>query len=285
LKSESSKNSMSVAEYLIEESNEQSNSKVQKFAELMQLMNNRKKDLTIVDLINFVIDRTGYIDMLSDGTVENESRIENIKELITVAAKFDNLDPEEGLSAFLDEVSLLEGASNNEEIQDAVTLMTIHASKGLEFRHVFVVGMEENLFPHSNSMFDDKQLEEERRLAYVAITRAMQKLYITHAKSRLYFGRTSSNPVSRFVNDIDSALIDHIAPEPSDRLDTKSNYSVDSNETYSMNVNLSIGDKVKHEYFGVGTVKYLDDEMIVVNFGSIYGEKELMLEYARLQKV
>ena len=134
-------------------------------------------------------------------------RVENVKELRSVAADFENLQ------TFLENVALMEGMTTPEKSYEgkvdtnSVTLMTIHAAKGLEFENVFIVGMEEGLFPHSRSMLDPAEIEEERRLAYVGMTRAKQKLYLSYATQRLYFGTTSSNLVSRFVVDIPEELI------------------------------------------------------------------------------
>lgn len=269
----------SIAEYLMENSDE-INSKIKDFAFLLTNLTVKSKTLNIVDFINYLLDATGYIKSLKDGTLENESRIENIKELISVASKFEGEDPLVGLDLFLQEVSLLEGNVETSEVKDRVTLMTIHAAKGLEFKHVFVVGVEENLFPHANTMLDERELEEERRLAYVAITRAKEKLYLTHAKQRIYFGVSQSNPLSRFAMDIDSDLVNYLPNERFESFDT------DFDDSYFKQiVNFEIGDRVEHEYFGKGTVRYMDDEMIHVDFGAVYGVKELMLEYAKLKKV
>jgi len=268
------------------------NSKLKDFAKLIQGLKSQSEKLNIIDFINHLLEKTGYIKMLDDGTPENEARIENIKELISVANKFSEEEPPNGLINFLEEVSLLEGATGSGEDEDAVTLMTIHSSKGLEFEHIFVVGMEENLFPHSNTLFDSKELEEERRLAYVAITRAKKHLYLTHASNRMYFGKIDSNPISRFITDIDETLIHHIqSPHLNNDVDAWSTSEYDSSDfkhslgNAHQSVNVEKGDKVKHEYFGIGTIKYIDDEVMEIDFGPSYGIKELMLEYARVEKV
>lgn len=163
-----------------------------------------KEGLSSLELMDMVLTDTGYIKWLDDGTEEALSRIENIKELKSVAALFVNLED------FLENVSLIE---NTERPSDAtninsVTLMTVHSAKGLEFSVVFVIGMEEGLFPHSQSMEGMQELEEERRLCYVAITRAKEKVYLTNARSRLYFGNVQANLPSRFLSEIPSELID-----------------------------------------------------------------------------
>jgi len=160
-----------------------------------------KKSLEVLDEVLKV---TGYLEQFDELNEEDAVRLENIKELRSVAQEF----PE--LVHFLENVALTERESRRagEYKNGAVTLMTLHAAKGLEFRHVFMVGMEEGLFPHSRSLMDSEQMEEERRLAYVGMTRAMDKLYLTYARRRLFFGSRSNNPVSRFLGDIPEKLIE-----------------------------------------------------------------------------
>ena len=158
-----------------------------------------------IDLLDKILGTTDYLNYLDDGTEVGKGRVENVKELRSVA----EIHPK--LTEFLENVALVEAGNNprnrKKDSQEAVTLMTLHASKGLEFPIVFMVGMEEGLFPHSRSILDINQLEEERRLAYVGITRAKDKLYLTYTKSRLYFGSRTSNLVSRFLSDIPQELI------------------------------------------------------------------------------
>lgn len=162
-----------------------------------------KETLSTLEMMEEVLEKTGYLTWLNDGSEENMQRIENLKELKTVAQKF------VGLADFLENVALIESSDKADpERFDAVTLMTVHASKGLEFPIIFIVGMEEGLFPHANSMMDLQELEEERRLCYVAITRAMEQVYLTNAKSRMYFGTTQMNLPSRFINEIPKNLLD-----------------------------------------------------------------------------
>ena len=157
---------------------------------------------TTLDLLDLTLAKTGYLAYIDDGTEEGKGRIENVKELRSVAEEFPNL------SDFLENVSLVEAGDNPRmKSSDGVTLMTLHNAKGLEFPIVFMVGMEEGLFPHSRAMLDVNELEEERRLCYVGITRAKEKLYLTYTKQRLYFGTRSNNLVSRFLSDIPEGLI------------------------------------------------------------------------------
>lgn len=170
-------------------------------------------ELTTLDIMDAVIQKTDYLSLFQKQSEENLARLENIKELRSVATEF----PE--ISQFLENVALVEAQQDSDKHvaqskirKDAVTLMTLHAAKGLEFPIVFIVGMEEGLFPHSRSLMDSGQLEEERRLAYVGITRAKEKLYLTYASSRLYFGEKLNNPPSRFITDIPEYLIENLSP-------------------------------------------------------------------------
>lgn len=282
----SRKEDLSILEYLILHRDDLSSANLSMFGTMMNNIIEQIPNKSLIDLIEYLLDKTGYILFLKDGTLEGDSRIENIKELISVASKHEDDDTAISLENFLNEVSLLEGVSRaSSDSKDNVTLMTIHSAKGLEFEHVFLVGMEENLFPHSNSIMDETEMEEERRLAYVAITRAKKNLYITHTNKRKYFGRIQSNPLSRFVQDIDSSLLEHINDEangfdPDDYFESNR-----ISEDYEYRVDLNVGDKVKHEYFGKGVVKYLDDGMVIIDFGAVYGKKELLLEYAKLEKI
>ena len=159
--------------------------------------------LTTLDILDAVIQKTDYLALFQKESEENEARLENLKELRSVATEFPNIND------FLENVALVEAGPRHQS-KNAVTLMTLHAAKGLEFPVVFMVGMEEGLFPHSRSLMDSSQLEEERRLAYVGITRAKEILYLTYASSRLYFGEKLSNPPSRFIMDIPENLIENI---------------------------------------------------------------------------
>jgi len=159
-----------------------------------------------------IVKKIGYenylLNLKGDAYENAEERIENLKELFTVARKYDDLGPE-GVSKFLEDVALLQETDKLKEQEDAVTLMTMHSSKGLEFPIVFIIGMEEGLFPHSRSLFEPKELEEERRLCYVALTRAQQRLFLTYARYRNIFGSTQANLPSRFISEIPINLAMH----------------------------------------------------------------------------
>ncbi len=173
-----------------------------KFTEFKSTLENIEK-YTTLDLMDGVVKAIDYLTLFTKESEENLARLENIKELRSVATEFPNL------TEFLENVALVEAVQElDKTAANKVTLMTLHAAKGLEFPVVFIVGMEEGIFPHSRSLFDMNQIEEERRLAYVGITRAKERLYLTYASRRLYFGQNTSNPPSRFIIDIPENLIE-----------------------------------------------------------------------------
>lgn len=204
--------------YLINPKDKVSKTRIEKIGirrfeklETFRIENPDLEGLTTLDLLDVVIQKTDYLALFQKESEENIARLENLKELRSVATEFPDINE------FLENVTLVETTqdsskhiSKNLQERNSVTLMTLHAAKGLEFPIVFIVGMEEGLFPHSRSLMDSAQMEEERRLAYVGITRAMNQLYITFANSRLYFGERISNPPSRFIMDIPESLLQSI---------------------------------------------------------------------------
>ena len=260
------------------------------FAQLMEKLISSSNNSKLTDLIQETINKSGYYNMLNDGTSENEARIENIKELLSVATKYDDLEPRSALETFLNEVALIEEQANqNDASSEKVTLMTIHAAKGLEFDYVFISGMEEGIFPHSRAYLDPAELEEERRLAYVAITRAKTQLFLSYAESRTYFGNNNSNPVSRFITDIPEDLIFIDTSSDTDKgWVSVSSFSDSEGENSFVpkfkNPKLASGDIVKHPVFGVGQVIECDDSLVVIDFAG-GKRKELSLEYAQLEKI
>lgn len=188
--------------------------RMKKFKEI-KISQKELEEKTTLDLMDLVLEKTKYLELYEKETEENLARLENIKELRSVATEYPKIND------FLENVALVEAEQNekgkvskqNLEKKEAVTLMTLHAAKGLEFPVVFIIGMEEGLFPHSRSLWDNLQLEEERRLAYVGITRAKDLLYLTYASRRLYFGEQISNPPSRFLIDIPETLLETIGKE------------------------------------------------------------------------
>ncbi len=251
------------------------------------------------DLAEAVLDRTGYVAELEASTdLQDAGRVENLNELISVAREFDSRNIDGGLAAFLEQVSLVADADEIPEGADhggMVTLMTLHTAKGLEFPVVFLTGMEENVFPHERSINDDRELEEERRLAYVGITRARQRLYLTRAVARAWWGRPSYHKQSRFLTEIPAELIDwrrdaaaaaSMMTPSSERLARRPGVMATGNRPVP---SLQAGDLVNHDSYGLGRVLSVegrgDDPEAKVDFGEEYGIKHLLLRYAPVEKL
>ena len=179
------------------------------FNKLMDNLREASKRMPVSKLMEFLIEKINYRNYIDDKTEEGERRWENIKELFTVALRYDSMTPPLGLLRFLEEVSIISSNDEVETEKNLVNLMTLHCAKGLEFPVVFIVGMEEGIFPHSRAMLSQEEMEEERRLCYVGITRAKQKLYIIFARERNLYGKTAINPPSRFLLDLPKKLVDY----------------------------------------------------------------------------
>jgi DNA helicase II / ATP-dependent DNA helicase PcrA len=253
----------------------------------------------VAGLAEAVLDRTGYTESLeSSSDLQDASRVENLKELVSVAREFDGSHDAGTLAEFLEQVSLVADADEIPEGEDhggLVTMMTLHTAKGLEFPVVFLTGLEEEVFPHQRSLTNAKELEEERRLAYVGITRAEQRLYLTRALSRNWYGRPSFHRQSRFLGEIPLGLIEWrrdeaaatraVAPAQ-ERMASRPGARSPGNRPV---LSLSPGDMVTHDKFGLGTVVstdgYGDQAEAKIDFGEGYGVKHLVLRYAPLEKL
>lgn len=249
------------------------------FARILAIFKRAKDTEPLSGLVDLVLQKSGYADYLNDGTPNGEERLENVKELLSVTEDYIAVHGDESnLEGFLEEVALVADIDNWNPEEEALTLMTLHAAKGLEFKVVFIIGMEENLFPHSNSFFDQEQLEEERRLCYVGITRAKERVYLTLAERRMLYGGVHSNSPSRFLADIPDHLI------TSYQKIADSSYKEEKVEETKIGGYFKIGDKVIHEDFGEGKVMDMDDDDLKIDFGEKHGRKWLSLTYARLKK-
>ena len=233
--------------------------------------------LSVSDFVEAVIRRTQYQEFLDDGTAQAAERIENVKELMSVAKEYDQV----GLDSFLEEVALLSGLDTIDESSDAVTLMTLHAAKGLEFPVVFMVGLEESIFPHSRALFDAAEMEEERRLCYVGMTRAREELFLYHANSRMLYGNSQHNPASRFLSDIDGGETT-VSDAPPARPFTPQNTGSDMHYTPEDTLQVDVGARVKHQLFGIGAVVEVDGEMLSIAFKN-KGIKKLNASFAPLE--
>lgn len=245
------------------------------FYGLIHSLRQEVDNLPVAAILERAIHQSGYMAHLDDGSVPAGDRIENVKELLSVAETYQEL----GLDGFLEEVALVSDIDNYSTESDAVTLMTMHAAKGLEFPMVFIPGMEEGIFPHSRSFTDGAQMEEERRLCYVGMTRAQHRLYLLHTQSRLLYGGVQHNPPSRFLQDIPLEV------QTSQYQGMGSTPVVAEAEHFAGDkAGLRPGDRVRHAKFGPGIVTAVDGDELTAAFEGI-GTKHLSLSFAPLEKI
>lgn len=239
---------------------------------------------SVSGLIDSLLRRIDYFHFLDDGTPQGEARVENVKELLSVAQEYQDLD----LAGFLEEVSLVSDIDSANFDGDAVTLMTLHAAKGLEFPAVFMTGMEETIFPHSRALYDQSEMEEERRLCYVGMTRAREELYMIYATSRLLYGGVQHNPPSRFLSEIDTEFqtMDMAEYNGYDGPPTLlgQNQVDEYNQEPQYIPDLNEGDAVRHQVFGIGTVVQIDGDTVTVYFKG-KGTRKLNISFAPIERV
>jgi DNA helicase-2/ATP-dependent DNA helicase PcrA len=239
------------------------------------------ENLSVAGLLERILKDSGYLQYLDDGSVLAADRIENVKELLSVAETYQDL----GLAGFLEEIALVSDLDNYSNDTDAVTLMTLHAAKGLEFPVVLMPGMEEGIFPHSRSAYDKAQLEEERRLCYVGMTRARQKLYLIHAQSRMLYGQIQHNPPSRFLLDIPAELqVGEVPATSSASLGYDPRSERDPAHLAPEKVGLKAGDRIRHAKFGEGIVVSAEGDELTAAFEGI-GTKHLSLSFAPVERL
>lgn len=275
---------------------------VQDFAAMIMSFAESAKSLPVDKLITTVLDESGYMQMLrdsaEDGKQENISREENLGAFVDSAKEFVEMNPDGTLDDFLNHVALITDVDALDEEESRVKLMTVHAAKGLEFPVVFVVGMEEGLFPHINALDDEAALEEERRACYVALTRAKTKLYITAAQERMAFGKTRVQDISRFVEEIPDACVESHGiknkppqkkispPRPTYKPPTAYRAAQSKPATSAaQNINWRVGDKVNHKLWGLGTVMAIEGKTITISFANpTVGVKKLLTKVAPISK-
>ncbi|MGE6379483.1 DNA helicase PcrA [Peribacillus muralis] len=284
------------------------------FHTLITNYTNQQEYLSVTELVEEVIKKTGYREMLqAEKTIESQSRLENIDEFLSVTKAFESNSDDKSLVGFLTDLALVADIDqldeNSEEATNTVTLMTLHSAKGLEYPVVFLLGLEEGVFPHSRSLMDEEEMEEERRLAYVGITRAENELFISNAQMRTLYGRTSMNPVSRFISEIPAELLEDLKPKPaprarqtpfsSARTGTSSAASTRKNPSFGRAVSApsatggeeigwAVGDRASHKKWGVGTVVSVKGEgegkELDIAFPSPIGIKRLLAKFAPVEK-
>lgn len=280
------------------------------FDQLIESLAKQQEFLTATDMVEAVLERTGYEEMLiNERSIEAQSRLENLEEFKTVTQNFEaTSEDDKTLITFLTDLALIADIDEVDETdpdhENKITLMTLHAAKGLEFPVVFLIGMEENIFPHSRSMDDEEEMEEERRLAYVGITRAEKELYLTHARMRTLYGRTNMNPMSRFISEIPEHLIEGIE-QANEQMFGSFESTIDRRPTQPKRRAQRIkpahqttgaesetwapGDKADHKKWGVGTVVNVHHEgeamELDIAFPAPTGIKRLLAKFAPITKV
>ncbi|MGE7762722.1 DNA helicase PcrA [Peribacillus sp. NPDC097895] len=285
------------------------------FHTLITNYTNQQEYLSVTELVEEVIKKTGYREMLqAEKTIESQSRLENIDEFLSVTKAFEDNSEDKSLVGFLTDLALVADIDqldeNSEEATNTVTLMTLHSAKGLEYPVVFLLGLEEGVFPHSRSLMDEEEMEEERRLAYVGITRAENELFISNAQMRTLYGRTSMNPVSRFIGEIPAELLEDLKPKPAPRArqtpfssSSRSGAPATSSArkvhafgkavsapsaTGGEEIGWAVGDRASHKKWGIGTVVSVKGEgegkELDIAFPSPIGIKRLLAKFAPVEK-
>lgn len=276
------------------------------FRNLIQNYTRMQEFLSVTELVEDVLEKSGYREMLkAEKSIEAQSRLENLDELMSVTKTFEKASEDKSLIAFLTDLALvadIDSLEDDGDLADAVVLMTLHSAKGLEFPVVFIIGMEEGVFPHSRSLMEEAEMEEERRLAYVGITRAEQSLFLTNAQMRTLFGRTNMNPPSRFIHELPAELIEEVEPPQRTAVPfdshrnsfrtpptRKSVMRPVATATGGDELAWKVGDKAEHKKWGIGTVVSVKGDgegtELDIAFPSPTGVKRLLAKFAPINKV
>ncbi|NQD67740.1 DNA helicase PcrA [Bacillus haikouensis] len=281
------------------------------FKEMVKGYTGMQEYLSVTELVEEILEKSGYTDMLkAEKSIESQSRLENLDEFLSVTKSFEQSNDDKSLVAFLTDLALvadIDKLDEDDQPKESVILMTLHAAKGLEFPVVFLMGMEEGVFPHSRSLMEEDEMEEERRLAYVGITRAEEELYMTNAQMRTLFGQTKMNPVSRFIGEIPADLLDDVMAESKSNSPFSPSYGrsaggspsrpaprkpvtrpVVQKTTGGEAVSWQVGDKAAHKKWGTGTVVSVkgsgDSVELDIAFPSPTGIKRLLAKFAPIEK-
>jgi DNA helicase-2/ATP-dependent DNA helicase PcrA len=249
------------------------------FKKIILELIDKKDSCTLTELVDLVMDLSGLRQSLkNEKTIDSEVRLENMEEFKSITTSFETREGLTSLDDFLSEISLVADIEEHKDNKEVVTLMTVHSAKGLEFKYIFVLGLEEGVFPHINALTEGN-LEEERRLCYVAITRAKDRVYLTNTQHRMLFGQTNANLPSRFINEINP---DYLALKTSSKeFFSRGNYKHRIDETKTYNV----GDKVKHVTFGLGVIVAIKGSILTIAFKNPIGIKTLMKGHKSIEVI
>ncbi len=271
------------------------------FAQMIQDLEQMNEYLSVTELTEEVLKRTEYREMYkAEGTLEAKARLENIDEFLSVTLDFENKNEDKTLTSFLTELALVADIDSvdEEDTDNKVIMMTLHSAKGLEFPVVFLIGLEEGVFPHSRALFEDSEMEEERRLAYVGITRAEEQLYLTRAKMRTLYGRTTMNPASRFLSEIPEELLEGDEPKATPQSTPARTFqrpavgavgAQTAQRGADVSADWKLGDKVEHGKWGQGTVVSMkgqgDSLELDIAFSAPTGIKKLLAKFAPIKRL
>ena len=251
------------------------------FKKLIEELKVEKDNLSLTELVELVLEKSGMkASLLEEKTMESEIRLENLEEFKSITRGFEEKYGVVSLEEFLSEISLVSDVEEYKNNDSVVTLLTVHSAKGLEFKNVFIIGLEEGIFPHKNSFDSTQDMEEERRLCYVAVTRAKNNLWLINAKKRILYGTESSNPESRFIKEIDENYlnIDETVKTSPSKIFNSSNM-VDDTITYTL------GEKVKHAIYGIGVIVGIDDKILTIAFPYPHEIKKIMKGHKSITKL
>lgn len=250
------------------------------FKKIIEELKEKVESCSLTELVDIVLEKTGMKKELEDeDTMEADIRLENLEEFKTITKNFEEKNGLISLEEFLAEISLVSDIEEHKNNSDVITLMTVHSAKGLEFDYVFIIGLEEGIFPHNNSLFESEALEEERRLCYVAITRARKNLYLINARKRTIYGMDSYNAPSRFIEEINEELLD------SDVIKEKINIQPFHKIAIDDKVEYNVGGRIIHDSFGEGVIVSVDKSIITVAFPHPYGIKKLLKGHKTFRKI
>ncbi len=237
--------------------------------------------LSLTELVDDILDKSGIKASLNSESLEDELRLDNLMEFRSITASYEEQTGSVNLQDFLEEISLVADISEHKEDDDVVTLMTLHSAKGLEFEVVFLIGMEDGIFPHQNSFIEEGGLEEERRLCYVGITRAKKRLYLLNAKKRMLYGHENMNLPSRFIDEIDNNLL-----EVDEKIINNKNDNFVIEDMYNdEDTDYNIGDNVMHTIYGKGVVVGVEKSIVTIAFNKNFGIRKLMKNHKSLKKI
>jgi DNA helicase-2/ATP-dependent DNA helicase PcrA len=252
------------------------------FKKIIEELKQLNGKTTLTELVEAVLDKTGMKQGLeSEKSIEADTRLENLEEFKSITKSFEESKGIVSLEDFLAELALVSDISEHKESKENISLMTIHSVKGLEFDTVFIVGLEEGLFPHINCLIDSSSLEEERRLCYVGITRAKKELHFVNARRRMLYGRDQVNPPSRFINEVGEEFI-----ECKEEINNKQEITINKEEMlYEADINYNVGDKVIHNEFGEGIVVEVTNTLLTIAFSHQYGIKKFIKNHKSIKKI